>query len=185
MQINGDASHRFWKSSAAGLVGGLLMAACMMAVMGVTGRGFFTPLNLIAAVFPPFRPIVSGFQPVAAAIGLTGHLLVSVLWAACLGWVNRFLFPNLFRASWSQVSVGLALGFAAWVLTGLRLGPALDPALRMMPPVYAFLAHLVYGLATATVLWAWAGRPAPENPDRIPDGIEPRGDPGGWGLPAR
>jgi hypothetical protein len=141
-----------------GAVGGLVMASYLMAIMGLTGRGFFTPVNLLAAIFPPFRPVLSGFQPAAAAIGLALHLLVAMAWGLALGWLNRRFWPKLFNGTWSQLSVGLALGFVAWAVTGVRMGPAIDPALDALPASHAFIAHLVYGIATATVLWAWAGQ---------------------------
>jgi hypothetical protein len=159
-----------WKASAAGAVGGLVMGSYLMAAMGVLGKGFFTPLNLVAAAFPPFRPVLSGFQPKAALLGLALHLLMSAAWGLVLGGIARRVFPNLFRGAWSQVAVGLALGFLAWAVTGLRLGPAVDPVLDAVPAVHAFVAHLAYGLATATVLWAWSGSPRP-----FPAAAEARG----------
>jgi hypothetical protein len=145
------------KAALSGLVGGAVMATYLTVVMGLTGRGFFTPINLVAATLPPFRPVISGFLPMAAVSGLLGHAAISALWGIALGFVSRRLFPNLFRGAWSQVSAGLALGFFAWAVTGLRIGPDIDPALRMLPASHAFIAHLCFGLATATVLWAWAG----------------------------
>src|SRR4051812_37165510 len=131
--VKGTVRSKPAQSAIAGVVGGLMMAAYASAAMGVTGRGFFTPLNLIAALFPPYRPVVSGFHPLAAVIGMLLHLAVSVSWGAALGWLAARVFPNLFRGAWSQLAVGLTLGITSWAVTGLRLGPDLDPALKMMP----------------------------------------------------
>ncbi|MDB5106849.1 MAG: conserved hypothetical rane spanning protein [Fibrobacteres bacterium] len=148
-----------WRNRAmvSGLVGGLAMASYLMAVLGILGQGFFTPMNLVAAVFPPFRPVLSGFHPAAAFIGMAIHLGVATLWGLVLGTLQRKALPDLFNGTWSQSAVGLALGFIAWMTTGLRIGPAIDPALGFLPASHAFIAHLVFGIATATVLWAWAG----------------------------
>ena len=82
------------KAVVTGLVGGAVMATYLMVVMGVTGRGFFTPIDLVAATLPPFRPVISGFLPMAALSGLAGHLIVSALWGVALG----FLIGRFFRA---------------------------------------------------------------------------------------
>ena len=156
------------------------MATYLMAVMGISERGFFTPVNLVAAVFPPFRPVLSGFQPAAAAVGFAGHLAVSILWGMALGMFHRYILPNLFKGTWSQLSLGLALGFVAWAVTGLRVGPAIDPALDAIPAAHAFIAHLCYGIGTATVLWAWAGH-APD----LRVKARPVDHAGGLGAPSR
>lgn len=178
-QSKNDLMDWIGKSAIAGLVGGAVMATYMTAVMGLTGRGFFTPVNLIAATLPPFRPVVSGFLPMASVAGMLGHLIISALWGIALGFLAKRIFPDLFRAAWSRVSVGLALGFVTWAVTGIRIGPDIDPALLMLPASHAFIAHLCYGLATATVSWAWAGTSAhAKNPGR-----EPIDHGNGFGVP--
>jgi hypothetical protein len=157
---------------AAGFAGGAVMAAFTMGSMGATGRGYATPLNLIAAIFPPWRPIVSGLHPLAACIGLTAHFLVAIAWSVALAWVMRTWLPDRYRGPWPLLSGGLALGIIAWIVSGVRIAPAIDPALRMMPGSIAFLAHLVYGLGTGAALVVFWGRSATL--------AEP---PGAWGRP--
>jgi hypothetical protein len=129
-----------------------MMAAFTMGIMGATGRGYATPLNLIAAIFPPWRPVVSGLHPLAACIGFTAHFLVAIAWSALFAWGMRTLLPERFRGPWSLLIGGLGLGLLAWIVTGIRIAPIVDPALRMMPGSIAFLAHLVYGIGTGAAL---------------------------------
>jgi hypothetical protein len=66
----------------------------------------------------------------------------------------------------------------AWLTTGTRLGPAIDPALRLLPHIHFLIGHLLYGIGVAVVLWIWAGRKLPE----IEIKREPRPN-GGLGIP--
>jgi hypothetical protein len=147
-------------AAAAGAAGGAMMAAFTMGIMGATGRGYATPLNLIAAIFPPWRPVVSGLHPLAAGIGFTAHFLVSISWSILFAWAMRSLLPERVRGPWSLLLGGLGLGLLAWIATGVRIAPMIDPALRMMPGPIAFLAHLVYGIGTGAALVVSWGRTA-------------------------
>ena len=150
-------SQGWWgKAIGAGIVAGLAMGMYEMIAMWAMGRGFFAPLNMMAATFSTFRPPAEGFQFGATLSGLLIHLATSALWALVLALAAGAFMKSLSGFGASTLT-GLVLGITAWIITGLFIGPLVNPVISMAPAVHFFIGHMVFGLVTAWVLYAWAG----------------------------
>jgi hypothetical protein len=68
------------------------------------------------------------------------------------------MMPKLIGSPYAAIPVGLSWGLVVWLLMGVIIGPALDPALREAHPTHYLVAHLLYGLCSVVVLRAWMGR---------------------------
>lgn len=150
----------FWgRCLAAGLWGGVALGAYLMMATLLNGPGFWWPMNLIGATVPALGPPGPMFAWGATLTGLGLHLFTSACWGLVYGAVLRWLVPAFGRTWSGATSMGIGYGLFVWVVMGLFLGPLLDPAMRLVPPVDFFIAHVAYGLVTAWVLKAWI-RPA-------------------------
>lgn len=150
-----QAGSWWGKAMLAGIIGGLAMGMYEMVATLLLGGGFFSPLNMIASTFGTFRPPVEGFNPAATLTGLMLHMITSVFWGVILA-VSVGFFPRLFSGGGASIAAGLAYGAIVWLVMGRGIGVALNPVMSMAPPWNFFLGHLVYGLVTAWVLYAWA-----------------------------
>lgn len=154
---NGNIMGAWWgKALVAGMVGGAVFGIYEMFAMFALGHGFFAPLNMIGAVFPVFRPPADGFQWAPTLTGLAVHMATSALWGLILALVIG-RNPRVFAGFGFSSMAGLFLGIAAWLVTGLVIGPVVDPAVSQAPPLNFFLGHILFGLATTWTLYAWIG----------------------------
>ncbi len=136
-----------------GLLGGLAMVPIALAYGVVSGRGIWYPVNLIAATFLPAWQHASAaqlaqFQPDGLVIGLTTHLVMSVL----LGLIFAVMLPALPLSPlfWAFVIGPLLWGGA--VFAGL---PLLNPIMAQFIDLPSFaLANILYSL----VLGLWMAR---------------------------
>jgi hypothetical protein len=157
-------SPRFWGATiAAGVFGGLAMAAVLVVISAVSGHNPLAPVRTIAATFPMFRasaqPLVEAVPGTALAVGVIIHLTVSAVWAI-LFTLSCAAVPRALSHYSRSLWLGAILGFVAWIVTGMWIGPAVDPALPTDPRVDGLVAHLVYGLVCAASFTALIrGRP--------------------------
>jgi hypothetical protein len=126
---------------AAGVLGGLGMAAFMMTYCAFTGAGLLTPLKLFGATFYRGSALGPGFG--AAFWGLVLHLAVS----AALG----VLFSAMFRADTAplfEVAAAIVYALFAWLILTFLVLPVVDPVMRRAVPSMSaawFGSHVVYG----------------------------------------
>lgn len=158
-----DIPRSWWgKCALAGLVGGGVMAAFLMASFALQGRGLWTPVNAIGATLPAYRPPASlvGFGGASIA-GLVLHLAVSTLWGLAYGVILAAFVPRRIRSFGWESLYALGWGSMLWVFSGLLLfTQAFAPVLvQIVSPTWSFfVGHLVYALATAWLLAAWTRR---------------------------
>lgn len=138
------------RGALAGLVGGLAFAAYSMIASAADGLSAWWPANLVAAIIPAYRPAVDGFMAGPSLVGMGIHLIVSALWGALFG----YMAMRAVRTAPQGILWGVALGLVAYLVTGILIGPAADPSLRLADPFNYFLGHMIYGVATG---WSFAG----------------------------
>ncbi len=133
-----------------GLLGGLAMIPVALAYGLASGRGFWYPVNLIAATFyPSWQQYSPGqlalFRPDGLLVGLLIHLIMSV----ALGFTFAIMLPAL---PWTPVFWSFAVGPILWagaVFAGL---PLLNPVMARYIDLPSFaIANIVYSL----VLGLW------------------------------
>lgn len=131
---------------AAGIAAGVVMAVWLMVVMGITGSGIWTPLNLVAHTFYRSAPLNGTFSAPAMVIGLTVHMTVASVFGIAVAALAQWL-----PAKRSLVIAGGIL-FAAVVWPVMQYGVwySLDEkaAGGFTGWVFAF-GHLVFGLVAA------------------------------------
>lgn len=138
-------------SALAGIVGGIFMGMYEMIATWAQGQGFWMPMNMIGATVPAFRPPAPDFALGPTLAGMMIHLATSALWGLVLGYAVARA-PELVRGVGRAIATGLGLGLLAYFVTGLLIGPAVDPTLRAADPVHYFVGHLVYGVAATLAL---------------------------------
>lgn len=127
--------------SAAGLVGGLAMAAFLMVFTVYTGQGLLTPLQLFGGTFYGRAALDSGFG--SAFWGLALHLAVSIAFGVLFAAMFRRDAPPLF-----EVVSAIVYALALWVVLTFAVMPVVDPVMRQAIPGMSFAwfgAHVVYG----------------------------------------
>jgi len=133
--------------AAAGLIGGLAMAAWMVGTAAMQGVSWTVPLQLLGA--PVVGRVHLGTPAAAPVYGLALHLGV----AALLGLLFGALLPHTRSAG---LTLLLAVGYALVVMviaTALALpvvNPPLRAAVRTMPGSWV-VGHLLFGAALALV----------------------------------
>lgn len=152
----------FWAASlASGVLGSVGMALYIMSATALTGRGFWTPMNMIAAVVPSFRPPAMAFVAGPTLSGIAIHLTMGAAWGLAFGSLAALILPTRITTPIVLAMIaGLGLGVAVYLVTGVVIGPTLDPVLSKANPLHYFVAHVVFGLVTAGVLATWTGRRA-------------------------
>ncbi|HLJ99509.1 MAG TPA: hypothetical protein VKU39_06330 [Streptosporangiaceae bacterium] len=132
----------------AGVVAGVVMAVWSMAIMWMTGSGFWIPLNLIAHMFYRSAPLNGAFSGPALIIGLALHMTVAVMFGIAITVLVRRL-----PAARSLVIAGGIL-FIAVVWPAMQYGVwySLDePAAEGFTDWVFAVAHLIFGLVAASI----------------------------------
>ena len=149
--------------AAAGIVASLVMAMWEMVVeavipdgAGLCGAPIASGATLIRGLQGSGNPIP--FDGLALILGLMGHMMNSILFAAIFALLAR-------RAALSQTALlaaGMAWGVALFVGMWFVVAPIVDPLLLNLNGLAFFLAHLMWGGALG---WLWARR---ESTDALP-----------------
>jgi hypothetical protein len=148
------------RGALAGALGGMVMAMWSMIILWLTGKGFWSPLNLIAHTVWRTAPLDATFSAGALVVGLLIHMMMSMT----LGMVLAVLVRGVPRLGGSQAALavtGMAFGIAVWLVTRYGIWPALDSAAAPRFTAWVFaVGHLMYGAVTALVVGtAAAGYP--------------------------
>jgi hypothetical protein len=147
----------WFKSAAAGVVGGLAMALSWNIGSALAGRGFWTPLNTVGTTMPGGDTIATTF----GAYTITGaflHLLTSMCWGVVFGAFLGLVLPHFARNRGRSILAGLGFGVGVFVIMGLIVGPLLNPAIMSINWVNYFIGHLVFGAVTGLSLYVMARR---------------------------
>lgn len=147
--------HDSWWAGAlvSGFVGGLAMAGYLALAFWLGGIGFWRPLQLIGAVSPSFQPPGYGFHFWPVVLGFVVHMATAGLLGLLYGSLVRGS-PRLSHDGGSELFLGLAFGIAAWLVSGLWLGPLVDPFLRYFSPGHWFFGHALFGIGTGLTFYA-------------------------------
>lgn len=147
----------WFKSAAAGVVGGLAMALSWNIGSALGGRGFWTPLNTVGTTTPDIAAIATTF----GAYTITGaflHLLTSMCWGVVFGAFLGLVLPHFARSQSRSVLAGLGFGVGVFVIMGLIVGPLLNPAVTSINWANYLIGHLVFGAVTGLSLYVMARR---------------------------
>lgn len=164
----------WFKSIAAGLVGGIAMVLTWNIGSALIGDGFWRPLNAIGTTMPERDAITGAFS----SLSITGaflHALTSACWGIIFGMVLGLFAPRFGRTPGRATLAGLVFGLGVYLIMGQVIGPWLNPAITTIQGVVYFLGHLVFGAVTGAALHAMARRhemkisfaPSAEARDRV------------------
>ena len=119
-----------------------------MIVMGLSGTGFWTLLNLITHTLWRSVPLGGAFSWPGLLIGMVVHLAMSIALGMALA------VPVTAIGGWATttaggVLAGMAFELIVWLVMQYLVWDAIDPAAaeRFTPWVFA-IGHLMYGLVT-------------------------------------
>ncbi|MDY6998479.1 MAG: hypothetical protein SW019_17915 [Actinomycetota bacterium] len=141
-----------FRGAIGGAGGAVLMAAWSILAMGLTGAGFWTPINLIAHTAFPSAPLDGTFSVAALVIGLVVHGAVAigfgVVFAALMTPARGWL-PTAATTAGS----GLVYGLVLWLVMHFLVWSAADTvaASAFTPWIFA-IGHLIYGLTLGVVV---------------------------------
>lgn len=131
-----------------GVVGGASMALFAMFAMWATGRGFFTVVNIFAHTFWNDAPLDGTFALGAFGLGTLIHLVMSTL----VGTIIAFFVERGSLDAEVIIGLGLAIGFAVWVVQALAWSALDEAAHQQFTPWILAVAHVVFALGAATLL---------------------------------
>ena len=128
------------------------MAMWSMIVMGLSGTGFWTPLNLIAHTFWRSVPLGGAFSWPGLLIGMVMHLAMSIALGIALA-VLVTAIGGWATTTAGGVLAGMAFGLIVWLVMQYLVWDAIDPAAaeRFTPWVFV-IGHLMYGLVTGLAI---------------------------------
>lgn len=152
-----DIPGRWWERSVlAGLIGGAAFFLYKAVSLAILGIGFWAPLNMMAALFPGFRPPATTYSWGATLTGLVILGVISALGGGFFGWAAATFYPRAIR-SWGKATlIGLAWGVVGGSLLTFLVATWLFPELVQASPVNFFIGCMVYELVTHWALSAWA-----------------------------
>jgi hypothetical protein len=157
---------------AAGLIGGVLMAALEGVISYSNGLGFFAPLAVIDGVFRGANANAQGWTATNALVGAIIHLVLS----GCLGGIFAIAYGFFRRltamldAFWAGVVFGVIVCAAVNQVFLLDSRPDVGLMMSVTPEKW-FLAHIVFGasLGLTPVLARLFDREAEEEFEREED----------------
>lgn len=134
---------KFAAGLVAGMLGGILMIACMMGYAQAMGAGMMTPLKALAAFVYGVEAFVVGSDAI-----LTGALLQ--LGSAIVLGILFALFISRRTSMLAAMFAGIIVGLAVWAAMELYVLPYQNPTMAAriaLMPIGYFGAHLLYGLS--------------------------------------
>lgn len=140
------------RGALAGMAGGMVMAMWSMIVFWLAGKGFWSPLNLIAHTVWHGAPLGAAFSGGAVVAGLVIHMMVSMIAGMAFA-VGIRRAGGLGASAATLTATGMAFGLVVWAVAQYGIWPVLDQAAAngMTPWVFA-LGHLMFGAVTALLI---------------------------------
>ncbi len=134
----------------AGMLGGAMMAMFSMVALAATGKGFWTPVNLIAHTVWDEAPLDGAFSGGGLVVGIAVHMAVSMM----LGVATVLVAGRVGRAAPGALAVGLGIAGMAWV--GQRIvWPAIDEAAASAFTDWVLLVgHVPFGMVAGLGAYA-------------------------------
>ena len=145
-------SHWWGRDMVTGVIASMAMAAYMMIAMALSGLGFWTFLNVIGAMVPAFRPPSAGFELLPTLTGLTIHLIGGALLALAYGVIAWAIAPAIGRHYQPALITGALYAALIYVVLGRLIGPALNPAIAMLPMGHYLVGYLIFGFLTTLLI---------------------------------
>ncbi len=125
---------------AAGVIAALVMALVWSIVEALQGQGFWSPAQLIGALYMGTAVVAYPFW--SAVLGIVTHLIIGAIFGVVFAaLMRRVESPGL------QAAAGLAYGAVIFLVMTYLVLPWADPVLFVnVDPGWFFLYHLVFGL---------------------------------------
>jgi hypothetical protein len=129
-----------------GIAAGAIMALWSMSAMWLTGRGFWTSVNLIAHTFYRSAPLNATFSLPATVIGVALHMTV----ASFFGTAIALLAQRMPGARSLVIAGGILLVAVVWPVMQWGVWYNLDKVAveRLNDWIFA-IAHLLFGVTAA------------------------------------
>ncbi|ACU72542.1 conserved hypothetical membrane spanning protein [Catenulispora acidiphila DSM 44928] len=132
----------------AGVVGGVPMAAWSMFMMHLSGRGWWTPLNLIAHTFWRSAPLDGTFSLLASVLGTAVHVVVAAVFGIAIA-VVAGRRPN---SRSMVIATGLLFASLVWSVMQFGVWRTLDrQAAADFTPWVMASGHFVFGIGAAAI----------------------------------
>lgn len=143
----GDAtSYTVGAGIGAGIVAALVMVVFTMIAFAARGQGFFTPLQLIGALFMGGDALVYDFW--SALLGLGIHMVMGAIFGVIFAAMARRM------ASYGvRLAAGLAYGAIIFLVMTYLVLPWANPLMAVgIEPGWFFLAHLAFGFTLGALM---------------------------------
>jgi hypothetical protein len=145
-------SHWWGRDLVAGMIASLAMALYMMVAMAATGLGFWSFLNVTAGVLPVFGPPMPTFDPLPTLMGLAIHLGVGACLALMYGVIAWAMAPVMVRHYRPALITGALYATLIYIWLGRLIGPALEPAIAVLPKGHYLVGYLIFGTVTTLLI---------------------------------
>lgn len=141
------------RTLAVGLIASIAFGMMEMLIEAAIGRGFWSPVKYIAAVFTHGTDTDPTFAAVPVVVGLMGHMMNSVVFGMLFAVTTRRVRDPLVLTA-----AGMAYGAAIFTVMWFTVLPAIDPAMTLLNGAGFLLSHLMYGAVLGGGLAAVRGR---------------------------
>jgi hypothetical protein len=141
-----NTSYTVGAGIGAGMVAALVMGILAMIVFGARGQGFFTPLQVIAAVLMGSDALVYTFWSTLLGLGI--HLITGAFFGALFALIARPI-----RTQSMRMAAGLTYGTVVFLVMTYLVLPWANPIMAAaIEPGWFYLYHLAYGAVLPLML---------------------------------
>jgi hypothetical protein len=145
-------SHWWSRDMMAGAIASVAMALYMMIAMAATGLGFWTFLNVVGTMLPLFGPPTTEFGWLPTLTGLAIHLGVGAILALFYGVIAWAIAPAIARHYRPALITGTLYATLIYFWLGRLIGPAIDPAIALLPKWHYLVGYLIFGTVTTILI---------------------------------
>lgn len=145
-------NHWWSRDMVVGVIASAAMSLYMMIVMAAMGLGFWTFLNVVAAAVPMLSPPTAGFALLPTLTGLVIQLAIGAFLALMYGVIAWAIAPAIGRHYKPALVTGVLYAALIYVWLGRLIGPAIDPALALLPKGHFLVGYLIFGAVTTLLI---------------------------------
>jgi hypothetical protein len=145
-------SHWWSRDMLAGVIASVAMALYMMIAMAASGLGFWTFLNVVGTMLPLFGPPTTEFAWLPTLTGLVIHLGVGAGLALMYGVIAWAIAPAMARHYQPALITGALYATLIYIWLGRLIGPAIDPAIALLPKGHYLVGYLIFGTVTTILI---------------------------------